>query len=66
VTGTITRIGIGAVPYLMPLLFQIGFGLSAFQAGLLLLASALGNLGMKTLTTTVLKRCGFRVSSTMI
>ncbi|HDR9471929.1 MFS transporter [Burkholderia multivorans] len=60
VTGTITRIGIGAVPYLMPLLFQIGFGLSAFQAGLLLLASALGNLGMKTLTTTVLKRCGFR------
>ncbi|MDR5806094.1 MULTISPECIES: DHA2 family efflux MFS transporter permease subunit [unclassified Caballeronia] len=60
VTGTFTRIGIGAVPYLMPLLFQIGFGLSAFKSGLLLLASALGNLGMKALTTGILKRHGFR------
>ncbi|WP_250475659.1 DHA2 family efflux MFS transporter permease subunit [Caballeronia sp. GAFFF1] len=60
VTGTITRIGIGAVPYLLPLLFQIGFGLSAFRSGLLLLVSALGNLGMKALTTVILKRHGFR------
>ena len=59
-TGSVTRIGIGAVPYLMPLLFQIGFGLSAFQSGLLLLASALGNLGMKALTTTILQRYGFK------
>ncbi|HEY1609415.1 MAG TPA: DHA2 family efflux MFS transporter permease subunit [Paraburkholderia sp.] len=63
VTGSITRIGIGAVPYLMPLLFQIGFGLSAFQSGLLLLASALGNLGMKALTTRILQRWGFRLVS---
>ncbi|SAK51398.1 EmrB/QacA family drug resistance transporter [Caballeronia temeraria] len=60
VTGTFTRIGIGAVPYLMPLLFQIGFGLSAFKSGLFLLASAVGNLGMKALTTLILKRHGFR------
>ncbi|MEI5997456.1 MFS transporter [Paraburkholderia bengalensis] len=60
VTGTLTRIGIGAVPYLMPLLFQIGFGLSAFKSGLLLLVSAVGNLGMKALTTPILKRYGFR------
>jgi EmrB/QacA subfamily drug resistance transporter len=60
VTGTLTRIGIGAVPYLMPLLFQIGFGLSAFKSGLLLLVSALGNLGMKALTTPILQRFGFR------
>ncbi|WP_321842015.1 DHA2 family efflux MFS transporter permease subunit [Paraburkholderia bannensis] len=60
VTGSITRIGIGAAPYLMPLLFQIGFGLSAFKSGLLLLASALGNLGMKALTTRILERWGFR------
>jgi EmrB/QacA subfamily drug resistance transporter len=60
ITGTFTRIGIGAVPYLMPLLFQIGFGMSAFQSGLFLLASALGNLGMKALTTAILKRHGFR------
>ncbi len=44
----------------MPLLFQIGFGLSAFKSGLLLLASALGNLGMKALTTRILERWGFR------
>lgn len=60
VTGSITRIGIGAVPYLMPLLFQIGFGLSAFQSGLLLLASAVGNLGMKALTTSIFQRYGFK------
>ncbi|TDN63397.1 MFS transporter [Paraburkholderia sp. BL10I2N1] len=63
VTGSLTRIGIGAVPYLMPLLFQIGFGLSAFKSGLLLLASALGNLGMKALTTRILRRFGFRMVS---
>jgi EmrB/QacA subfamily drug resistance transporter len=63
VTGSLTRIGIGAVPYLMPLLFQIGFGLSAFKSGLLLLASALGNLGMKALTTRILRRFGFRIVS---
>ena len=60
ITGSVSRIGIGAVPYLMPLLFQIGFGMSAFTSGLLLLASALGNLGMKALTTPILKRFGFR------
>lgn len=60
ITGSMTRIGIGAVPYLMPLLFQIGFGLSAFDSGLLLLASAIGNLGMKALTTSILRRYGFK------
>ncbi|MBN3806949.1 MFS transporter [Paraburkholderia sp. Ac-20336] len=63
ITGSFTRIGIGAVPYLMPLLFQLGFGLSAFHSGLLLLASATGNLGMKALTTRILKRYGFRMVS---
>ncbi|WP_321961487.1 MFS transporter [Paraburkholderia sp. J7] len=63
VTGSITRIGVGAAPYLMPLMFQIGFGLSAFKSGLLLLASALGNLGMKALTTRILERWGFRLVS---
>ncbi|WP_144109235.1 MFS transporter [Paraburkholderia sp. BCC1886] len=63
VTGSFTRIGIGAVPYLMPLLFQLGFGLSAFKSGLLLLASAVGNLGMKALTTRILQRYGFRMVS---
>lgn len=59
-TGSATRIGIEAVPYLLPLMFQIGFGLSAFRSGLLLLASALGNLGMKMFTTRIIRRYGFR------
>lgn len=59
VTGSLTRIGIGAVPYLLPLMFQIGFGLSPFESGLLLIASAVGNLGMKALTTPSLRRYGF-------
>ena len=63
ITGSITRIGIGAVPYLMPLIFQIGFGMSAFHSGLLLLASAVGNLGMKAFTTRILQRWGFRTVS---
>ena len=58
--GSATRIGIEAVPYLSPLLFQIGFGLSPFQSGLLLLATATGNLGMKIFTTPILRRFGFR------
>ena len=58
--GGISRIGIEAVPYLSPLLFQIGFGLSPFRSGLLLLATATGNLGMKAFTTPILRRFGFR------
>ena len=58
--GSATRIGIEAVPYLLPLLLQIGFGFSAFHSGLLLLASACGNLGMKLFTTPILRGCGFR------
>ena len=58
--GSATRIGIEAVPYLAPLLLQIGFGLSAFHSGLLLLATASGNLGMKLFTTPILRGFGFR------
>jgi EmrB/QacA subfamily drug resistance transporter len=58
--GSATRIGVEAVPYLAPLLFQIGFGLSAFHSGLLLLAAASGNLGMKLFTTPILRSFGFR------
>jgi len=59
-SGSITRVAVNAVPYLLPLMFQLGFGMSAFRSGLLLLASALGNLGMKALTTPILNRYGFR------
>ncbi len=58
--GSATRIGVEAVPYLTPLLFQLGFGLSAFHSGLLLLATATGNIGMKAFTTRIFRRFGFR------
>jgi EmrB/QacA subfamily drug resistance transporter len=58
--GSATRIGIEAVPYLCPLLFQIGWGLSAFHSGLLLLSTAIGNIGMKFFTTRIFRRFGFR------
>jgi EmrB/QacA subfamily drug resistance transporter len=58
--GSATRIGIETVPYLSPLLFQIGFGLSPFHSGLLLLATATGNLGMKAFTSPILRAFGFR------
>ncbi len=63
--GSATRIGIEAVPYLSPLLFQVGFGLSAFHSGLLLLATATGNLGMKAFTTRILRAFGFRSVATV-
>jgi EmrB/QacA subfamily drug resistance transporter len=63
--GSATRIGIEAVPYLSPLLLQLGFGLTAFHAGLLLLATATGNLGMKVFTTRILDRFGFRTVATV-
>jgi EmrB/QacA subfamily drug resistance transporter len=58
--GVIIRIGINAAPFLLPLMFQIGFGLDAFQAGALVVAYFIGNLVAKTVTTPTLRRFGFR------
>ncbi|OWF77208.1 MFS transporter [Yersinia rohdei] len=59
-SGGLFRMAIGAVPFLLPLLFQIGFGLSAFSAGLLVLAVFAGNLAMKPFTSAILYRFRFR------
>jgi EmrB/QacA subfamily drug resistance transporter len=58
--GSLFRMAIAAVPFLLPLMFQIGFGLNAFQAGSLVIAVFGGNLAMKAATTSVLRRFGFR------
>jgi EmrB/QacA subfamily drug resistance transporter len=60
--GSLFRMSTGAVPFLLPLMFQVGFGLDAFAAGLLVLAVFAGNLLMKPLTTPVLRRFGFRTT----
>lgn len=58
--GALCRITIGSVPFLLPLMFQVAFGLDAFTSGLLVLSVFAGNLGMKPLTTPLLRRFGFR------
>ena len=58
--GTLFRIGIGAVPFLLPMMLQLTFGQSAAQSGLITFASSLGALVMKPAATTALRRLGFR------
>jgi EmrB/QacA subfamily drug resistance transporter len=58
--GNVFRLTIAAAPFLLPLMFQVAFGLSAWGAGLYVLAYFAGNLLMKTVTTPVLRWFGFR------
>jgi len=60
VGGFLFRLGIGALPFLLPLLMQVGFGLSPFQSGLVTFASAVGSMGMKTLASRIIRTFGFR------
>ena len=59
-SGMLFRIGTGAVSFLLPLLFQLGFGLSPFASGMLTFASALGSIALKFVATTTLRLMGFR------
>lgn len=58
--GFITRIGVGGLPFLLPLLYQLGLGLPAWQSGLLMMPSAAAAMGMKLLSARVLNRFGYR------
>ncbi len=58
--GFLFRIGLGATPFLLPLLLQVGFGLSAYESGFLTFISAAGAMVMKTTAQPILKRFGFR------
>lgn len=58
--GGLFRIGVGAIPFLLPLLLQVGFGLDPFQTGLLTFASAIGAISMKFVAQRLLRRVGFR------
>jgi EmrB/QacA subfamily drug resistance transporter len=58
--GFLFRLGIGALPFLLPLLLQIGFGLTPFQSGLITFTSALGSMFMKAAVAAVLNRFGYR------
>jgi len=60
VGGFVYRIGLGAMPFLLPLFFQLGFGLSALQSGLLTFASAVGAIAMKTTAAPIIRYFGFK------
>jgi EmrB/QacA subfamily drug resistance transporter len=60
VAGSVFRAGLGATPFLLPLLFQLGFGLDPLQSGLLTCTTAIGAMFIKTLTVFILRRFGFR------
>lgn len=59
-TGSVSRMVIGVAPFLVPLMFQEGFGLSPFKSGLLFLGTMVGNLFMKPITVWVMHRFNFR------
>jgi EmrB/QacA subfamily drug resistance transporter len=58
--GFLFRIGVGAMPFLLPLLLQVGFKLTPFQSGLITFTSTMGAIIVKGAAPRVLKRFGFR------
>ena len=58
--GIVTRLGVGGMPFLIPLLYQIGMGYPAWQAGLLTMPQALAAITMKVMSKSLLERFGHR------
>lgn len=58
--GNLCRFAVGATPYLLALLLQIGFGMSALAAGLITFVGAIGSLLMKMAAPRILNRWGYR------
>ena len=58
--GGLTRIAAGALPFLLPMMLQLGFGMSALQSGLLTFSSSAGGMLMKGAAKPILRRWGFR------
>jgi EmrB/QacA subfamily drug resistance transporter len=58
--GFVTRLGVGGMPFLLPLLYQLGMGLPAWQSGLLMMPAAAAAMGMKFISIRILARFGYR------
>ncbi len=58
--GSVFRLGIGATPFLLPLMLQLGFGMTPFQSGLITFATAVGAVVMKFTAPQIIRRYGFR------
>jgi len=63
--GNLCRFAVGATPFLLAVLLQVGFGLSPFAAGMITFASAAGALLMKFVASPILTRFGFRRTLTI-
>jgi len=70
VTGSfVTRLGIGGIPFLFPLLYQVGLGFTPIQSGLLMMPQALAAMSLKLVMPQILARFGYRavlISNTLI
>lgn len=67
--GFFTRLGIGGVPFLLPLLYQVGLGFTPIQSGLLIMPQAIAAMSTKFLMPKILAHVGFRgvlISNTVI
>jgi EmrB/QacA subfamily drug resistance transporter len=65
----VTRLGIGGVPFLLPLLYQVGLGYTPVQSGLLIMPQALAAMSTKIFINQILQRVGYRgilVSNTIL
>ncbi|WP_116809438.1 DHA2 family efflux MFS transporter permease subunit [Steroidobacter cummioxidans] len=58
--GLITRLGIGGLPFLLPLFYQLGMGMPAWQSGLMMMPSAIAAMTVKALAPHLLRRFGYR------
>ncbi len=58
--GFLFRMGLGALPFLMPLMLQVGFGLDPLSSGLITFASAAGALSNKLFVSPIIRTFGFR------
>src|SRR6202011_2596504 len=65
----VTRLGIGGIPFLFPLLYQVGLGFTPIQSGLLLMPQAIAAMSLKLTMPKILARVGYRgvlISNTVI
>jgi EmrB/QacA subfamily drug resistance transporter len=67
--GFVTRLGIGGIPFLFPLLYQVGLGFTPIQSGLMMMPQAIAAMSLKLTMPRILTRVGYRavlVSNTLI
>jgi EmrB/QacA subfamily drug resistance transporter len=60
ICGSLSRIAVGAMPFLLPMMLQLGFGLSAARSGLITFVSSVGSMAMRLIAPHFLRHLGFR------